>query len=112
MIWLTIIIIVLAIAGLVGYGILLYRKQMKPQITRVQQLAERFQIRADVVGGQVKEIQSHVDAVGRSVTQMKAYGVRVKDESVELKDAAIGLTQEIKRTSGLTRSDVSTESKI
>ncbi|WP_214698977.1 MULTISPECIES: hypothetical protein [unclassified Exiguobacterium] len=112
MIWINLAIIVLSLIGLGIYGYLLFKKQMKSEIGRLNRLTERFNIRADVIGQQVNEIKGHVDAVNRSITQIKDFGVKAKDESIELKQAAVGLTHEIKRTAGIERSDVSTETKI
>lgn len=112
MIWINLGIIVLALVGLGGYGFLLYRNKMKTDIRRVKRLTERFTIRANVIQNLIGEIKQHVDTVNASVKQMKAYSVKVKDESLELKQATVGLTKEIKRTAGIDRSDVSTETKI
>ncbi|ERG67086.1 MULTISPECIES: hypothetical protein [Exiguobacterium] len=112
MIWINLGIIVLALVGLGLYGFLLYRNKMKADLRRVKRLTERFQIRADVIQGLVNEIKQHVDTVNASVKQMKAYSVKVKDETMELKQATVGLTKEIKRTAGIERPDVSTETKI
>ena len=112
MIWINLGIIVLALAGLGLYGFLLYRNKMKADLQRVKRLTERFQIRADVIQGLVNEIKQHVDTVNASVKQMKAYSVKVKDESMELKQATVGLTKEIKRTAGIERPNVSTETKM
>ena len=112
MIWINLAIIVLTLIGLGIYGYLLFKNQMKPEFGRLNRLAERFKIRADVIGQQVNDIKGHVDAVNRSVTQIKEFGVKAKDESIELKQAAVELTHEIKRTAGIERSDVPTESKI
>ncbi|WP_215142664.1 hypothetical protein [Exiguobacterium qingdaonense] len=109
MIWINLAIIVLALIGLGVYGFLLFKNQLKPEFGRLNRLVERFNIRADVIGQQVNEIKGHVDAVNRSVTQIKEFGVNVKNESVELKQAAVDLTHEIKRTAGIERSDVSTK---
>lgn len=112
MVWINLAIIALALIGLGVYGFILFNNKMKPDFTRLNRLTERFKIRADVVQTQVNEIKQHVDAVNRSVTQMKEYGVKVKDESIELKHSAVDLTKEIKRTAGIGREDVSTETKI
>ncbi|RHB51861.1 hypothetical protein [Exiguobacterium sp. AM39-5BH] len=112
MIWINLGIIVLALVGLGLYGFLLYRNKMKSDLQRVKRLTERFQIRADVIQGLVNEIKQHVDTVNASVKQMKAYSVKVKDESMELKQATVGLTKEIKRTAGIERPTVSTETKM
>lgn len=112
MIWINLAIIGLAIVGLGVYGYLLFKNKMKSEFGRLNRLTERFKLRADVIGQQVNEIKEHVDAVNRSVTQIKEFGVNAKSESIELKQAAVELTHEIKRTAGIERSDVSTESKI
>lgn len=112
MIWINLAILLLTIIGLGVYGYLLFKNQMKPTFGRLNRLAERFKIRADVINQQVTEIKGHVDAVNRSITQIKDFGIKAKDESIELKQAAVGLTHEIKRTAGIERSDVSTETKI
>lgn len=112
MIWINLGIIVLALIGLGGYGFLLYRNKMKTDIRRVKRLTERFTIRANVIQNLVSEIKQHVDTVNDSIKQMKAYSLTVKDESLELKQATVGLTKEIKRTAGIESPNVSTETKI
>lgn len=112
MIWINFSIIVFSLIGLGIYGYLLFKNKMKPEFGRLNRLTERFKIRADVIGQQVNEIKGHVDAVNQSVTQVKEFGVNAKNESIELKQAAVELTHEIKRAARIERSDVSTESKI
>ncbi|QUE85104.1 hypothetical protein [Exiguobacterium alkaliphilum] len=112
MIWINLGIVGLALVGLGLHGFLLYKKKMAGDIRRVKRLTERFQIRIGVIQQLIDEIKRHVDTVNASVAEMKRLSVKVKTESVELKDASIGLTQEIKRTAGIESSPVSTESKI
>lgn len=112
MIWINFGIIVLALVGLGGYGFLLYRNKMKTDVRRLKRLTERFTIRVNVIQNLIGEIKQHVDTVNASIKQMRAYSVKVKDESLELKQATVSLTKEIKRTAGIDRSDVSTETKI
>ena len=112
MIWINIGLIVLALVGLGVYAFLLYRNKMKADVQRVKRLTERFTIRANVIQGLVGEIKQHVDTLNASIQQMKAYSVKVKDESLELKQATVGLTKEIKRTAGIDSPDVSTGTKI
>lgn len=112
MIWINLGIIVLALIGFSLYGFLLYRNKMKKDLGRVKRLSERFEIRINVIQNLVNDIKQHIDQVNSSVRQMKAHSVKVKDETMELKQATVGLTREIKRTAGIDRSDVSTETKI
>lgn len=112
MIWINLAIIVLALLGLGLYGFLLYKKKMAGDVRRVKRLTERFQIRINVIQQLVDDIKRHIDTVNTSVSEMKRLSVKVKDESLELKDASIGLTKEIKRTAGIESSTVSTETKM
>lgn len=112
MVWINIGIIVLALVGLGVYGFILYKKSMKSDIKRVTRLTERFQIRINVIQGLVEKIKQHVDAVTNSVKPFKELTMKIKDDSLELKDATVGLTKEVKRTVGIDSTSVSTESKM
>ena len=101
MIWINVGIIVLAIIGLVIYGVSLYKKKISKDVTVMKQLLERFSIRQQTLQTGIDHTTSRIDQIKGNIDHLVTEGKRVQQGGRQLLTEGQRLKTEVEHTSGL-----------
>jgi len=101
MIWINLGIIVLAIIGLVIFGLSLYKKKISKDVAVLKQLLERFSIRQQTLQTGIDHTTSRIDQIKGNIDHLVAEGKRVEQGGRQLIAEGQRLKTEVEHTAGL-----------
>ena len=101
MIWINLGIIVLAIIGLVIFGLSLYKKKISKDVAVLKQLLERFSIRQQTLQTGIDHTTSRIDQIKGNIDHLVAEGKRVEQGGRQLIAGGQRLKTEVEHTAGL-----------